>query len=101
MVRKISVVFTDSESDEFETVITEATLLTNDVILERFGSETTVLVTDEPISDEQALAHIDLATCRRLEISFLALDNLLVDKYGLDWIANASFIDVIRALAKN
>lgn len=100
MVRKINVVFTDSESDEFGASESEVYLLANDITLDRYDNEAVIRMIDEPVNESQEVAHIDLATCGRLEVSFLALDNPLVDKLGLDWIVNASFIEVIRALAE-
>ncbi|WP_157684532.1 hypothetical protein [Cytobacillus praedii] len=78
----------------------EVVLLANDITLDRYDNEAVIRMIDEPINEDQEVAHIDLATCGRLEVSFLALDNPLVDKLGLDWIVNAPFIEVIRELAK-
>ena len=100
MVRKINVVFTDSENEDFGTELVEVILLANDVTLNRYSSEAVIRLIDLPCSESQGVTHIDLATCRRLEVDFLALDNPRVDKLGLEWIINAPFIDVIRAFAK-
>lgn len=100
MVRLITAIFSAADDPTFGEVRSEVILLTSDLVLERFDNEANVFLLDEPVKESQVTVRIDRSTCRRLQVDFLAEDNQRLAELGFDFIARASFIDVLRKMAK-
>ncbi|MBY0144264.1 hypothetical protein [Neobacillus niacini] len=99
-VRKIKAVYTVSDDPDFGVVEDEVFLLAPNVILERSENDAVILIPNEPISDDQNTVYIDRAECGMLEAEFLEGDNERLDALGLEWLATASFLEVMYELAK-
>ncbi|MEH7119069.1 hypothetical protein V7128_16885 [Neobacillus vireti] len=96
MVRKIKAVSVASDDADFGTHEHEVVLLAEDVVLEQCDDEAIIFILEEAVRDDQDTVQIDRATCERLSVDFLAKET----KRGLEWIINASFLQVIRYLAE-
>jgi hypothetical protein len=100
MVRFITAIFTAADDPEFGEAKSEVILLAPDLVLERFDNEANVFRLDNPVTESQQTVCIDRSTCARLEVDFLAEDNRRVLEIGFKWISEASFVDVLRTMAK-
>jgi hypothetical protein len=97
MVREVKVIYTVSDDPHFGIAEDKAILLAEDIVLEQFDNdEAIIFILDEAVRDDQDTVHVDRATCPRLSIDFLANET----KRGLDWIVNASFLQVVRYSAE-
>jgi hypothetical protein len=98
-VRKIKAVYTVSDDPDFGIVEDEVYVLAPNIILERSYNDAVILIPNEPISDDQNIVYIDRADCGMFEVDFLDGQNERVDALGLEWLVNASFLEVIYELA--
>jgi hypothetical protein len=98
-VRKIKAVYTVSDDPDFGVVEDEVFLLAPNIILERSDNDAVILIPNEPISDGQNIVYVDRADCGMLEVDFLDGQNERVNELGIEWLAKASFLDVMYELA--
>jgi hypothetical protein len=92
MARIIKAYFTASDDTDFVPGEDSVILLAPDITLSIYDNEWVFRFPAEPIADDQDTVEIDLGTCGRVEIHMGNVD--------VDFIAKASFLDVIRALKK-
>ncbi|WP_394136893.1 hypothetical protein [Cytobacillus oceanisediminis] len=100
MVRYIKAIFTASDDPDFGEEVDTVILLAPDLVLERFDDEAGIFVLKHSLKENQSLVAIDRATCKRFEVDFLALDNPKVEELDFRWIAQAGFLQIVRAFAK-
>ncbi|NWQ40378.1 hypothetical protein MLOOGBEN_06655 [Bacillus sp. EB106-08-02-XG196] len=98
-VRIIKAVYTVSDDPDFGIVEDEVYLLSPQVIFERHDNDAVIIIPNEPVRDDQNIVYVDRADCGMLEVDFLEGDNERVNALGLEWLANASFLEVIYKLA--
>jgi hypothetical protein len=98
-VRKIKAVYTVSDDPDFGVVEDEVFLLAPNIILERNYNDAVILIPNEPISDDQNIVHIDRVDCGMLEVEFLDGQNERLTDLGIEWLAKASFLEVVYELA--
>lgn len=99
MVRYIRAIFTASDDPVYGEEVDDVILLAPDMVLERFDNEAGIFVLEHSVKENQPIVAIDRATCKRFEVDFLALDNPKVDELDFRWIAQASFLQIVRAFA--
>jgi hypothetical protein len=92
MARIIKAYFTASDDTDFVPGEDSVILLAPDITLSIYGNEWIFRFPTEPVSDDQDTVEVDLGTCGRVEIYMEDVD--------VDFIAKASFLDVVRALKK-
>jgi hypothetical protein len=92
MVREIKAYFTASDDTEFVPGEDNVILLAPDMTLSIYDNEWIFRFPTEPVGENQDTVEIDLGTCGRVEIYMEDVD--------VDFIAKASFLDVVRALKK-
>lgn len=97
MVRKITVAFVDSQSGdsrEDDIAIEEVELIAPDILVEHdYDGGTAFRIIDE-VKDDQSEIEIDLVHNKL----FFAKESF--EDIDLEWLASASFLDVVRKLAR-
>jgi hypothetical protein len=99
-MRKIRVVYTDSEDLDWFTEEIEEILLAPDMVLESTEDEPEIFVLDYPVKDDQKFIYIDRATCKRFHAEFLASDNPIMTEIDFEWLTKASFLQVVRVFSE-
>jgi hypothetical protein len=94
MVRRIKAVFTDSLSGDMDVSVAEVTLIAPDIVVEEdYGGELAFRII-EKISDEINTIKIDLPYSKLYAMEKPS------ESIDMNWLATASFLDVIRLGAK-
>jgi hypothetical protein len=100
MIRKIMVKYDVSDDEDWTPIEVEEIVLAPDLILEKTDDEPNVFILDVPIKQGQMSLVIDRATCKRLQVDFLPVGDLLDGKLRMDWLREVSFLDLVRAFAE-
>jgi hypothetical protein len=94
MVRRIKALFTDSLSGDMDVSVAEVTLIAPDLIVEEdYGGDFAFRII-ERIGDDQDTVEIDLP------YSKLYVMEKPSENVDMNWLAAASFLDVVRFGAK-
>jgi hypothetical protein len=94
MVRRIKAIFTDSLSGDIDINTDEVTLIAPDIVVEEnYGGDFAFRII-EKISDDQDTIKIDLAHSKLYVIERPS------ESVDMNWLAAASFLDVVRLGAK-
>lgn len=94
MVRKITVAFEDSVFGDGDIAIEEVTLIAPDIIVEHDYDGGTAFRIIDGVKDDQDEIKIDLPYNK------LAFFKESFEDIDMEWLAKASFLDVVRMVAK-
>lgn len=96
----INVTFTVSDDPQSEAWADSVIALSDRVVLERYEPGVNLLVLPEALSEGASEVHIDRARCRMLELEFISMDSLQMIQNGVEWLRQASFLEVVEAFAE-
>jgi hypothetical protein len=97
VVNKIQVIYVASDDPDFSTMEDTAILLADRIVLDNNydDDEAEIYILDEPVEPGETLT-IDRSTCKRFHINFFGRN----DEVDADFLAECSFLDLVKAYAK-
>ncbi|MEO2074845.1 MAG: hypothetical protein ABGX20_05560 [Bacillus sp. (in: firmicutes)] len=95
MIRKIRVIYTASDDQEFGEVEDEVIVLSSDIVLERYDDTEGVFYITQVGNDQESII-IDRATCPSFLIDF----DKPVDEINYEQLSKCTFLEFIRTFAR-